>query len=73
IAFRPGNSRFNHHLCLWHSLRAIDQYVTGKVRGRGLDLADTVRSSVRKTALPSVKRANQEVHCRSGASHSVHD
>ncbi|KAK9234644.1 hypothetical protein V1525DRAFT_428350 [Lipomyces kononenkoae] len=41
IAFRPGNSRYNHHLCLWHSLRAIDQYVTGKVRGRGLDLADT--------------------------------
>ncbi|KAK9258454.1 hypothetical protein V1519DRAFT_393074, partial [Lipomyces tetrasporus] len=53
IAFRPGNGRYNHHLCLWHSLRAIDQYVTGKVRGRGLDLADTVKSSTRTSALPS--------------------
>ncbi|KAK9350538.1 hypothetical protein V1523DRAFT_370508, partial [Lipomyces doorenjongii] len=37
IAFRTNNSKYNHHLCLWHSLRAIDQYITGKARGRGLD------------------------------------
>ncbi|KAK9246506.1 hypothetical protein V1506DRAFT_574143 [Lipomyces tetrasporus] len=76
IAFRPGNSRYNHHLCLWHSLRAIDPYVTGKVRGR-------VKSSTRTSALPSYlhflmeeyewilsKGQNQEVHCRSGATTS---
>ncbi|KAK9314950.1 hypothetical protein V1524DRAFT_447531 [Lipomyces starkeyi] len=53
IAFRTDNSGYNHHLCLWHSLRAIDQYITGKVQGRGVDSADTVKSSTRRTALPS--------------------
>ncbi|KAK9243959.1 hypothetical protein V1506DRAFT_555031 [Lipomyces tetrasporus] len=53
IAFRTNNSKYNHHLCLWHSLRAIDQYITGKARGRGLDSADTVRTSTRSTVLPS--------------------
>ncbi|KAK9481608.1 hypothetical protein V1527DRAFT_486447 [Lipomyces starkeyi] len=34
-------------------LRAIDQYLTGKPRGRGFDSADTVRASTRTTVLPS--------------------
>ncbi|KAK9371505.1 uncharacterized protein V1513DRAFT_407169, partial [Lipomyces chichibuensis] len=25
IAFKRDNLAYNHHLCLWHSLRAIDQ------------------------------------------------
>ncbi|KAK9311375.1 hypothetical protein V1524DRAFT_49975 [Lipomyces starkeyi] len=53
IVFRTDNSGYNHHICLWHSLRAIDQYITGKVQGRGVDSADTVKSSTRRTALPS--------------------
>ncbi|KAK9491226.1 hypothetical protein V1508DRAFT_405722 [Lipomyces doorenjongii] len=53
IAFRTNNSKYNHHLCLWQSLRAIDQYITGKARGRGLDSADTVRTSTRSTVSPS--------------------
>ncbi|KAK9372677.1 uncharacterized protein V1513DRAFT_460383 [Lipomyces chichibuensis] len=53
IAFRTHNSRYNHHLCLWHRLRAIDQYLTGKTRGIGFDSADTVRASTRTTVLPS--------------------
>ncbi|KAK9251276.1 hypothetical protein V1507DRAFT_499494 [Lipomyces tetrasporus] len=49
IAFRPGNSRYNHHLCLWHSLRAIDQYVTGKVRSR--DQARVIRTTIKRHLL----------------------
>ncbi|KAK9337889.1 hypothetical protein LIPSTDRAFT_211770 [Lipomyces starkeyi NRRL Y-11557] len=37
IAFRTDNSGYNHQLCLWHSLRAIDQHITGKVKGGGVD------------------------------------
>ncbi|KAK9364613.1 hypothetical protein V1509DRAFT_643507 [Lipomyces kononenkoae] len=28
IAFKRDNVGYNHHLCLWNSLRAIDQYIT---------------------------------------------
>ncbi|KAJ8100823.1 hypothetical protein POJ06DRAFT_290670 [Lipomyces tetrasporus] len=28
IAFKRNNDGYNHHLCIWHSLRAIDQYIT---------------------------------------------
>ncbi|KAK9310898.1 hypothetical protein V1524DRAFT_340471, partial [Lipomyces starkeyi] len=37
IAFKRDNVGYNHHLCLWHSLRAIDQYITGKVPTKGFD------------------------------------
>ncbi|KAK9345202.1 hypothetical protein V1522DRAFT_436689 [Lipomyces starkeyi] len=59
IAFRTDNSRYNHHHCLWHSLRAIDQHMTGRAQGRGIDSADTVKTSTRKTVLPSGANPSQ--------------
>ncbi|KAK9427658.1 hypothetical protein V1505DRAFT_402425 [Lipomyces doorenjongii] len=35
IALKRDNPSCNHHLCLWHSLRAIDQHITGKVKSHG--------------------------------------
>ncbi|KAK9494066.1 hypothetical protein V1508DRAFT_59325 [Lipomyces doorenjongii] len=52
LAFGRNNSNCNHHLCLWHSLRAISQHISGKSEGRGGDSVDTVRASTRKAALP---------------------
>ncbi|KAK9377575.1 uncharacterized protein V1513DRAFT_7, partial [Lipomyces chichibuensis] len=52
IAFKRDNLAYNHHLCLWHSLRAIDQHIRGKVRATGFDSIDNSRSSIRLTALP---------------------
>ncbi|KAK9481453.1 hypothetical protein V1527DRAFT_493571 [Lipomyces starkeyi] len=51
IAFKRDNSNYNHHLCLWHSLRAIDQHLTGKVKGS--DAIDSARNSLRMSALPN--------------------
>ncbi|KAK9361677.1 hypothetical protein V1504DRAFT_439304 [Lipomyces starkeyi] len=52
IAFGGNNSTYNHHRCLWHSLRAIDQHIAGKVKGRGADSIDAASNSTRKAALP---------------------
>ncbi|KAK9334341.1 hypothetical protein V1521DRAFT_470813, partial [Lipomyces starkeyi] len=52
LAFGRNNSSYNHHLCLWHSLRAISQHISLKADGRGGDPVDTVRTSMRKAALP---------------------
>ncbi|KAK9371660.1 uncharacterized protein V1513DRAFT_454954 [Lipomyces chichibuensis] len=52
LAFKRNNDRYNHHLCLWHSLRAIHQYITGKMRCKGFDSIDNTRNSTRLTALP---------------------
>ncbi|KAK9371224.1 hypothetical protein V1509DRAFT_643976 [Lipomyces kononenkoae] len=52
IAFKTNNDKYNHHLCLWHSLRAIDQYITGKMKSKGFDSVDNTRNSTRLTALP---------------------
>ncbi|KAK9341844.1 hypothetical protein V1522DRAFT_433108 [Lipomyces starkeyi] len=52
IVFKPNNPAYNHHLCLWHSLRAIDQKITGKVKDKGNDSTDIVGNSIRATALP---------------------
>ncbi|KAK9347859.1 hypothetical protein V1522DRAFT_447500 [Lipomyces starkeyi] len=51
IVFKPNNRAYNHHLCLWHSLRAIDQQITGKVKSKGYDSIDIVRNSIHKRAL----------------------
>ncbi|KAK9334732.1 hypothetical protein LIPSTDRAFT_4666 [Lipomyces starkeyi NRRL Y-11557] len=51
IAFKGDNSNYSHHLCLWHSLRAIDQHLTGKVKG--YDAIDSARNSLRMSALPN--------------------
>ncbi|KAK9373745.1 uncharacterized protein V1513DRAFT_480089 [Lipomyces chichibuensis] len=51
LAYGRNNDGYNHHLCLWHSLRAISQHISGKA-GRGSDLVDTARISIRKAALP---------------------
>ncbi|KAK9428215.1 hypothetical protein V1505DRAFT_229836 [Lipomyces doorenjongii] len=51
IVFKPNNPAYNHHLCLWHSLRAIDQQITGKVKDKGHD-STIVGNSIRTTALP---------------------
>ncbi|KAK9235065.1 hypothetical protein V1525DRAFT_447241 [Lipomyces kononenkoae] len=42
----------NHRLCLWHSLRAIDQQIKGKVKDKVYDSTDIVRNSICTTALP---------------------
>ncbi|KAK9364466.1 hypothetical protein V1509DRAFT_650584 [Lipomyces kononenkoae] len=52
IAFKANNDRYNHHLCHRHSLRAIDQYITGKMKSKGFDSVDNSRNSTRLTALP---------------------
>ncbi|ODQ68719.1 hypothetical protein LIPSTDRAFT_7498 [Lipomyces starkeyi NRRL Y-11557] len=52
IAFKRDNSDYNHHLCLWHSLRAIDQYLTGKVKDKGSDTIASARNSLQMSALP---------------------
>ncbi|KAK9427234.1 hypothetical protein V1505DRAFT_402664 [Lipomyces doorenjongii] len=52
LAFKRNNNRYNHHLCLWHSLRAIDQYVTGKIKSKGFESIDNTRNSTRLKALP---------------------
>ncbi|KAK9489447.1 hypothetical protein V1508DRAFT_427991 [Lipomyces doorenjongii] len=52
IAFKRDNVGYNHHLCLWHSLRAIDQYITGKVPTKGFGSIDKARNSIRSTTLP---------------------
>ncbi|KAK9366556.1 hypothetical protein V1509DRAFT_568514 [Lipomyces kononenkoae] len=52
IAFKRDNSNYNHHLCLWHSLRAIDQYLTGKEKDKDSDAIGSARNSLRTSALP---------------------
>ncbi|KAK9430287.1 hypothetical protein V1505DRAFT_371762 [Lipomyces doorenjongii] len=52
LAFKRNNNRYNHHLCLWHSLRAIDQYITGKIKSKGFESIDNTRNSTRLKALP---------------------
>ncbi|KAK9310853.1 hypothetical protein V1524DRAFT_463317, partial [Lipomyces starkeyi] len=52
IAFKRDNSDYNHHLCLWHSLRAIDQHLTGKVKDKGSDTIASARNSLQMSALP---------------------
>ncbi|KAK9334213.1 hypothetical protein V1521DRAFT_458151, partial [Lipomyces starkeyi] len=52
LAFGRNNDGYNHHLCLWHSLRAISQHIRGKAEGRGGDAVDTARASIRRAALP---------------------
>ncbi|KAK9334358.1 hypothetical protein V1521DRAFT_375118 [Lipomyces starkeyi] len=56
IAFKRENPGYKHHLCLWHSLRAIDQHITGKARPSGSDTIENARSSIRSSALPSYLR-----------------
>ncbi|KAK9489765.1 hypothetical protein V1508DRAFT_329294, partial [Lipomyces doorenjongii] len=29
LAFGRNNDGYNHHLCLWHNLRAISQHISG--------------------------------------------
>ncbi|KAK9253513.1 hypothetical protein V1507DRAFT_497810 [Lipomyces tetrasporus] len=43
IAFR---SAYNHHQCLWHSLRAIDQHIGSKAKAKGFDSIDTAKSPI---------------------------
>ncbi|KAK9427554.1 hypothetical protein V1505DRAFT_29466 [Lipomyces doorenjongii] len=52
MAFERDNPSYNHHLCLWHSVRAIDQHITGKVKATRFDSIDNARSSIWTTALP---------------------
>ncbi|KAK9387121.1 hypothetical protein V1515DRAFT_639229 [Lipomyces mesembrius] len=52
LAFKRNNERYNQHLCLWHSLLAIYQYITGKMKSKGFDSIDNTRNSTRLTALP---------------------
>ncbi|KAK9233696.1 hypothetical protein V1525DRAFT_436334, partial [Lipomyces kononenkoae] len=56
IAFKQENPGYKHHLCLWHSLRAIDQHITGKGRSSGTDSIENARCSIRSSALPSYLR-----------------
>ncbi|KAK9310910.1 hypothetical protein V1524DRAFT_342537, partial [Lipomyces starkeyi] len=32
LAFKRNNPAHKHHVCLWHSLRAKDQHITGKTK-----------------------------------------
>ncbi|KAK9334555.1 hypothetical protein V1521DRAFT_479711 [Lipomyces starkeyi] len=57
IAFKRDNSDYNHHLCLWHSLRAIDQHLTGKVKDKGSDTIASARNSLQMSALPKTDQA----------------
>ncbi|KAK9373646.1 uncharacterized protein V1513DRAFT_459489 [Lipomyces chichibuensis] len=34
LAFGRNNDGYNHHFCLWHSLRAVSQNISGKAEGR---------------------------------------
>ncbi|KAK9259659.1 hypothetical protein V1519DRAFT_469134 [Lipomyces tetrasporus] len=51
LAFKRNDDRYNHHLCLWHSMRAVDQYITGKMKCKGFDSIGNTRNSTRLTAL----------------------
>ncbi|KAK9357208.1 hypothetical protein V1504DRAFT_472255 [Lipomyces starkeyi] len=42
LAFKRNNAAYKHHLCLWHSLRPIDQHISG----------ENARNSIRNGALP---------------------
>ncbi|KAK9376805.1 uncharacterized protein V1513DRAFT_456766 [Lipomyces chichibuensis] len=35
LSSETTNPAYKHHLCLWHSLRAIDQHITGKTKNNG--------------------------------------
>ncbi|KAK9364476.1 hypothetical protein V1509DRAFT_557791, partial [Lipomyces kononenkoae] len=50
IAVKRTNPAYNHHLCLWHSLRAIDQHITGKVKASVFDSIDNARNSIQVAA-----------------------
>ncbi|KAK9364402.1 hypothetical protein V1509DRAFT_558102, partial [Lipomyces kononenkoae] len=50
LAFGRNNDGYNHHLCLWHSLRAISQHIYCKAEGKGGDSVDTTRASIRMAA-----------------------
>ncbi|KAK9343550.1 hypothetical protein V1522DRAFT_230907 [Lipomyces starkeyi] len=52
LAFKRNNPAYKHHLCLWHSLRAIDQHITGKTKSNGAHSVENARNSIRKGALP---------------------
>ncbi|KAK9241825.1 hypothetical protein V1506DRAFT_556362 [Lipomyces tetrasporus] len=56
IAFKRDNPAYRHHLCLRHSLRAVDQHLTGKQSSKGLDSIENARSSIRLSALPHYLR-----------------
>ncbi|KAK9238657.1 hypothetical protein V1525DRAFT_425328 [Lipomyces kononenkoae] len=46
------NPACHYHLCLRHSLQAIDKHVTDKVIARVFDSIDNARNSIQVTALP---------------------
>ncbi|KAK9334221.1 hypothetical protein V1521DRAFT_451010, partial [Lipomyces starkeyi] len=52
LAFKKNNPAYKHHLCLWHSLRAIDQHISGKTKSNGAHSVENARNSIRKGALP---------------------
>ncbi|KAK9373130.1 uncharacterized protein V1513DRAFT_460071 [Lipomyces chichibuensis] len=63
LAFERNNDRYNHHLCLWHSLRAIHRYITGKI-----DSIDNTRNSTWLTALPQYLHFLWSQQCTQGPS-----
>ncbi|KAK9334944.1 hypothetical protein V1521DRAFT_441372, partial [Lipomyces starkeyi] len=56
IAFKRDNPAYRYHLCLWHSLRAVDQHLTGKQSSKDFDSIENARSSIRLSALPHYLR-----------------
>ncbi|KAK9238968.1 hypothetical protein V1525DRAFT_68886 [Lipomyces kononenkoae] len=51
LAFKRNIPAYKHHLCLWHSLRAIDQHITGKTNSNGAHSVENAWNSIRKGAL----------------------
>ncbi|KAJ8104397.1 hypothetical protein POJ06DRAFT_265225 [Lipomyces tetrasporus] len=53
--FSRCNRSYNHHLCLWHSLRAIDTWVPSNGSKRKLPLKETrvIRALVKRYLLSS--------------------
>ncbi|KAK9260103.1 hypothetical protein V1519DRAFT_468846 [Lipomyces tetrasporus] len=47
-----NNPAYKHHLCLWHSLRAIDQHITGRKKNTGAHSVENAKNSIWKGALP---------------------
>ncbi|KAK9369746.1 hypothetical protein V1509DRAFT_550333, partial [Lipomyces kononenkoae] len=43
LAFKRNNPGYKHHLCLWHTLRAIDQHITGKAKNNGAHSVENAR------------------------------
>ncbi|KAK9258600.1 hypothetical protein V1519DRAFT_469889 [Lipomyces tetrasporus] len=63
IAFKRNNDGYNHHLCIWHSLRAIDQYITGKLKARlCLSICIFCRTSLTGSyQMPKSKQCTQDL------------